>query len=96
MKSAAPDTLPSFRPEVMAAAQTAAGGPGYAASWPVQRPLPPPLPQTAAFVSPTAAADGDADADAAADAGGDCWRGAAVPRRGSVTGACSTSVRRPG
>lgn len=72
MKSAAPGTLPSFRPEVMAAVQTPADGPGYAASWPVQRTLPPPPPQMAAFVSPTVA-DGDADADAAAaDAGGDC------------------------
>lgn len=97
MKSAAPGTLPSFRPEVMAAAQTAADGPGYAASLPAPRTLPPPPPQTAAFVSPTAAAaDGDAGAAHAADAGGDdYWHERAAQRQGSVTGACSASARRP-
>lgn len=97
MKSAAPGTLPSFRPEVMAAAQTAADGPGYAASLPAPRTLPPPPPQTAAFVSPTAAADDDAGAaHAAAGAGGDdYWHERAARRRGSVTGACSASARRP-
>lgn len=92
MKSAAPGKLPSFRPEVKAAARTAAGGRAYAASWPVQQLLPLAPPQTAASVSPTAAADADGAAAAAAAgvAGdGDCWPAA------SVTGACSASARRP-
>lgn len=99
MKSAAPGTLPSFRPEGMAAAQTAAGGPACAASWLVRPPpTPPSHPQTAAFVSPTVPAyDGDfaaAGAAAAADGGdGGCWCGA-LRRPAFVTGACSASVRR--
>lgn len=33
MKSAAPDTPPSFRPEAKAVAQTVAGAPAYAEHW---------------------------------------------------------------
>lgn len=33
MKSAAPDTPPSFRPEAKAVAQTVAGAPAYAGHW---------------------------------------------------------------
>lgn len=33
MKSAAPDTLPSFRPEAKVVGQTTVNGPAYAARW---------------------------------------------------------------
>lgn len=92
MKSAAPGTLPSFRPEGMAAARTAAGGPAYVASWLVRPPPSSTPPQTAASVSPMAPGI-EADGDFAAGEGGDCCC-VALRRPTSVTGACSASVRR--